>query len=60
MAIGREGPLPFHGRERACLRVGSVIVNGLNALGRRRELVENFRRVRLDVMRIQETHTKGC
>ena len=34
-------------------------MNGLNALGKRRE-AESFGREGLDVMEIQETSTKGC
>ena len=40
--MGGEGPPPFPRREKSCLRVGSVYVNGLNALGKTRELVETF------------------
>ena len=34
-----EDPLLYPGRERACQRLASVNVNGLNVLGERRELV---------------------
>ena len=60
MAMGGERPSICSGRERACLRVGSVNANGLKALGKRRGYIECFKRGRLDIMGIQETQTKGC
>ena len=43
MAMGRDGPHSCPGRERACMRVCSMNVNGLSSLGKRKELVECFK-----------------
>ena len=37
MAMGKEGLPLWPGRERGCLRVGSVNMSGLNALGKRND-----------------------
>ena len=55
MAMGREWPSPCPGRENACLRVGSINVNDQSVL-KRRQLVERFEEIRLNVMGVKETH----
>ena len=41
------------------MRVGCINVNGMTEEGKRRELVECFKRGRLDVLGVGETHMKG-
>ena len=60
MVLGGEGLPLFFRRERSCLRVGSVNVKGLDALGKLKESVGSCGRGSLDVMGIQETHTREC
>ena len=59
MAMGGERAPPRPKGERA-LRVASYNVNGMSVECKRKEVLADMRKGKLDVLGVQETHMKGC
>lgn len=57
MARDREGAPPRPGGEKV-LRVASITKKGMNV--DRQEVLANFTGGKLDIVRVQEMHIKGC